>query len=289
MMRMLAVLLIAWACVAQAAPPLDAAHFTDLYAAEARKAMPGSRLQIIGPLEIELVRPDGSSGRVHLHNAYAQYSSAPERLHAILASHVAAHQISPAERPELSTLMAVLKSAEAIEASRKQAATIGAPPGADFVYEPVGEGLFAMFVFDSEQGMRYLTTRDLSERQLDIGMLAPLARKNIDAYFARHGLDIALVPRTGSARVYVVRLDENYEASILLLADYWTPARFPVRGEIVAFAPARNLVLVTGSEDAQGLRIARHVAQQAYREMGYVISPLGYVRREGKWHVHRAP
>jgi hypothetical protein len=65
-----------------------------------------------------------------------------------------------------------------------------------------------------------------------------------------------------------VLLDENYEASILLIDEYWTRKNFDVAGDIVVFVPARNVVMVTGSEDEEGLRIASIVAQNGYDELG---------------------
>jgi uncharacterized protein YtpQ (UPF0354 family) len=88
--------------------------------------------------------------------------------------------------------------------------------------------------------------------------------------------------------VYGLGLDQTYEASVLLLDDYWRSPGFAVAGEIVAFVPTRDRVLVTGTADAEGLRSAAALAQTWYQDGGYAISPHAYVYRDGRWQRYSA-
>ncbi len=128
-----------------------------------------------------------------------------------------------------------------------------------------------------------ITTTDLVELNITEPELYAIAIRNLTAYFAANELKVHRLEKTGTANVYVVSLDQTYEASLLLLDSYWDRPGFEVAGSPVAFVPARNIVLVTGTADTEGVRIATYLANQWFTELGYAISPKGYVYQSGTW------
>lgn len=56
-----------------------------------------------------------------------------------------------------------------------------------------------------------------------------------------------------------------------------------IDGEPVVFIPARNVVLIVGSNDSKAIDMASSIAARGYRELGYAISPFGYKYLDGKW------
>ncbi len=91
----------------------------------------------------------------------------------------------------------------------------------------------------------------------------------------------------GNNVLSVLKADGNYEASLILMEEIWTRDNFDVAGDIVVFVPARDVVLVTGSEDIEGLTLARELI--ATSEWPYFISQHGFVRTRDGWEVFDKP
>ena len=62
---------------------------------------------------------------------------------------------------------------------------------------------------------------------------------------------------------------------------------FDVAGDIVVFVPARDFVLVTGSEDVEGLAVARELI--ANNEWAYFISQNAFIRTGDGWAIFDKP
>jgi uncharacterized protein YtpQ (UPF0354 family) len=151
------------------------------------------------------------------------------------------------------------------------------------VFHKLNDDLYAFYVFDTETGMRMITKKDLPSSQVEERDLDGISARNLAAYFEKKSVRIRRLDNTGAAKIYKVSLDENYEASILLLQQYWNKQTFDVAGDIIVFLPARNVVLVAGSQDAEGMRIAGYLANKGFKELGYAISPHAYSFQNGEW------
>ena len=79
---------------------------------------------------------------------------------------------------------------------------------------------------------------------------------------------------------HLIQADDEHVLARLLLTKRIGALR--VKGNHVAFAPARHLVFVTGSDDPQGLRLAaRRVAK--YSRVADAFSGIGLELVDGKW------
>lgn len=181
------------------------------------------------------------------------------------------------------SIFAVIKPADYVATVAAQSAKAGANREISFIVENLNEDLRVLYVLDTESSMQMLTKEGVKQTGVAESALRSVAVKNLEKYFSDKHVQMERLKRTGTGTIYLVSLDQNYEASILLLDDYWNKKNFDVAGDIVAFVPARNVVIVTGSEDKEGLRIASEVAQNGYAEFGYAISPHGYRRGAGGW------
>lgn len=74
-----------------------------------------------------------------------------------------------------------------------------------------------------------------------------------------------------------------YGSSLLLLDDYWE--KFPVsfRGNLVVFPVSRDMLIVTGSSETEGLAAATSQATEWIKEMPYAISDKPVLRKNGRW------
>lgn len=279
-----AVLLLAFAPALRAAM-LGPFEFTEAFATEVKTQRADSQVKILASLRVQLKLPDGSKYTAFLDNAYGEYRNNPERLDAVIKSQMETikSQDRALSNKTGGSIFAVLKPADYVATVRKQMAQTGAA-NLDFpmVYEKLNDDLYAYYVFDTDNGMSFITKKDLTEMKLREDALRAISTANLETYFDKHKLHMKLLQHRG-AKIYAVSVDDNYEASALLVPKYWTKSNFDVAGEIVVYVPARNVVLVTGSGDDEGVKIASQIAKRAYAEFGYPISPEGYKLQSGSW------
>lgn len=268
------------------AAQLTEGEFTQYFTKQAAETLKDVQFKIVQPLQVNSKDVNGYELTVFLNNAYAQYASSPDNLRFIVDSHIQSikSQSQLIASKTGGSILAVVKPADYLESVRKQLAQAGgAGKEISLVYEKINDELYAFFVFDTERGMRMVSKKDLAENKIDEKTIRAVATHNLAMHFEKKGVNIRRLEKIGNAKVYVVSLDENYEASILLLNKYWNKQTFDVTGDIVAFVPARNLVFVTGSMDAEGMRIAGSLANRGFKELGYAISPKGYTYDVGTW------
>jgi uncharacterized protein YtpQ (UPF0354 family) len=282
--RLVAVLIACIATTALAAGMSEQA-FTDTYVQQARVALADMEIRVVEPLHLQTKDKDGHEGTIFLTNAYTQYTSRPEDLQAIIGNHIAAMKASnqTIDPKSSSSIFAVVKPADYVSNVVAQSAKAAIDRQISFVVENLNEDLRVLYVLDTESSMQMLTKEGVKQTGVEESALRSIAVRNLGKYFRDKHVRIERLEKTGNATIYQVLLDENYEASILLLDDYWTRKNFDVAGDIIVFVPARNVVIVTGSEDEEGLRLASRVAQNGYDELGYAISPHGYRRSASGW------
>lgn len=70
---------------------------------------------------------------------------------------------------------------------------------------------------------------------------------------------------------------------MLLLDDIWTGKNLAVKGDIVVSIPSRDMLLVTGSEDARGIEKVRQIAKRTFDEEPYRLTTTLFVYQGGKF------
>lgn len=272
---------------APAAAPLTAEQFTHHFINAATAAFDGGQFTIIKSLQVRCPNINGDYLNIFLANSYAQYTAAPTALETIIKEQLAALD-ALAEAQDERTILPVLKPTEYVATVQQQLAQAGhGEQPFPLVYKPINADLAVFLVFDSAAGMQMITHADLVELNMTQADLYSLAVQNLKAYVKSQTLKVERLAETGTAKVYVVTLDQTYEASLLLLDDLWNAPIVAVVGSIVAFVPARNVVVVTGADDAEGVRIAAHLANKWFSELSYSISPSGYVYHAGSWERYQ--
>lgn len=269
--------------------PMSELKFTGHFVGQASSELDNIKFSIIQPLQVYSKDANGYELNIFLNNAYLQYTSNPKHLKTIIDSHISSvksqHLSLASQSP--SSIFAVIKSADYLTAAKNQLIEANLPDkNIDFVYEKINDDLYCFYVFDSESGMQLITTKDLEERKIDANTIRSTAIHNLTEHF-ENNVNIRRLEHTGNARIFTVSLDESYEASIILLDKYWNKEIFKVEGEIITFVPARNVVIVTGSQDTEGMRIAAHIAESGFNELGYAISQNGYKYESGNWTSYK--
>ncbi len=273
------------AAALQAAEPLTPKQFTVRYAKAVEAAYEGATAEVVGDLEVQITAADEQTARSFLDNAYTNYQADPEALDDVLQRYVAAvaNTLYPPPRNDIGRLFPIIKDngyVAEVKAALSQSKDYDADDALSLYYEQLNRELVVMYVFDSETGMSFASAEDIEA--LDVA--GPTLRKRAVDNLMNYLPDIS---REGTNSLFLLVADGNYEASLLLADDIWTRDNFDVAGDIVTFVPARDVLLVTGSEDAEGLALARELI--ANNEWSYFISEHAFVRTSDGWAVLDRP
>lgn len=89
----------------------------------------------------------------------------------------------------------------------------------------------------------------------------------------------------GGDGVFLVTADGAHEAALVLDDGLWTDEGLAgkVKGEVVVAIPARDVLLVTGSEDPAGLARVRAAARRVVTEGSHTLTEQLLVRRGGRF------
>lgn len=268
------------------AAPLSEKAFTEHVLTALVEAFDNTEFAYDGELRILARDAQGNESIVFLRNAFANHAADLYPLERIVQEQVEAFagQLQGMASADARSIIPVIKPADyiaTVQAQLKQAGREG--DEFPFYMQRLNEDLYVFFVFDSPSSMRFVAPADVEKLGLAEESLLALARANLDAYYREYGASLSKLDTGGQGDLYLLSVDENYEASGLLSTRLWDKQNLPVAGDFVAFLPARNLMLVVGSEDAAGLELAARLARDAYMELGYAISPYGYVLSERGW------
>lgn len=80
----------------------------------------------------------------------------------------------------------------------------------------------------------------------------------------------------------------NYEASMLLVDDVWDFVAEHVDGDVIAAAPARDLLFATGSNSSVGLSEMEAAVRRVFEgDFSYRVSRAMLRRQDGGWTIER--
>lgn len=274
-----ALLLTVYSLCSFAADVLAPEAFTARYAKVLEETYPGISVTISEPLAIAIKYPDGAQMTSYLDNAYIDYKQSPEDIDNVIATYAAGleetRNLDSAEFT-LAEVMPVIKDLSYIQQVGDMLKE--ADPDNGLVYEALNEELFVVYVFDTPTSVRFMTQDDLKDLGVQQTSLLETALNNLQRVLQHVQL------QGDPATLCMLVADGMYEASMLLFHSIWNKQQFPVKGEIVVFIPARDVVLVTGSEDITSLATIQEIL---FDKQGFAhpISSNGFMLKDDKW-VH---
>lgn len=140
-------------------------------------------------------------------------------------------------------------------------------------HQPVGSHLVATLVYDLPRSVR-----TISADELDMwGLSYYQAMEEARAQLAQDEFVFASIEQS----VHCSATSDTYDASRLLLVDLIN--RLPLNGQPIAMAPERDRLLVTGSEDVEGLKIALQMAEESFANAARPLSPLPLCLDDDWW------
>jgi hypothetical protein len=150
-------------------------------------------------------------------------------------------------------------------------------PG-DFAYaraaRPFCETMLVMLAIDTPDAIRLVTDADLDDLGLTFDDALGIAVAHLDER-GSHNLG-----QLGEG-TFVTTCGDFYDASRVLIPQFFT--QLPVKGHPVAIVQARSAVLVTGSEDIDGLAMIAGFALEDFsqNERAVALNPIELV--DGRW------
>ena len=273
--------LLAWLCVvaclsgAARAEVLGPRAFTEKVAQAVAARVPQLAVTMDGDLAISVRRQNGNKVSVSLTNRYPDYKSDPANFTAIvdlIVGSLSDEAMANPGKPDRMRIVPVIKDREWLDEVRQSIKTSG--KAQDVLFEEFNKELVVVYAEDSEKRMRFLLSTD------DIGVERKELRKLAVDNLARI---LPKIEMQGDDVFAMLTAGGDYEASLLLFDDIWNGGQIKVEGDIVVAVPAKNVLLVTGSQNRKGLAALRTLAAKFVSENRYRITDALFVYRNGRF------
>lgn len=223
---------------------------------------------------------------VNLGNAYAEYCAAPrEQRRDVVQRWVRGWFAFAKEMPEeyedaRHDLLPTLRSRSYFDVTRLQMVDLDGGKGT-WPYQTIGEHFAAGLVYDMHVGMRSIRQDDLDNWGATFYEAMEAALENLQQRPTSF-----IGPQEGEG-VYVSVNGDNYDCARLLLLDVIRKMR--VKGEPIAFVPNRDTLIVTGSEDIDGLKGMLVLAKDALEKQHHPVSTIALRFTGDEWTTWLPP
>ena len=205
----------------------------------------------------------------YLDNAYNLYKQNPENLDTIMPTYInsAVELYTPQEATDIKRIIPVLKPREYLENVREL--TNQREQTRKVLSDDYDEDLVIMYGEDRDSSTSFLFDEDIDELNIERENLFDLSLENFKNI-------VTNIEKHGDSNIYMVTAGGTYEATLILWTELWTKETFPVNGEIIIAIPNRDLLLITGSEDRDGIDKLKEIAKESYESGSYEMSPHLY-------------
>lgn len=182
-----------------------------------------------------------------------------------------ANETSEAGTEKREQLVPVIRHKHFIDEAKK-----GERAGLSFPERQIAGDIYVFYAFDMPDTVRYADAGRIKALGLNAPELDRVAVTNLERIMSAPLIDT-------HPDMTVLSSTDSYLTSTLLIDQFWTKDKFKFRGDLVVFVIARDLMVVTGSEEPEGLKKARKMGQEVIGALPYAISLDPIVRRDGKW------
>jgi len=228
---------------------------------------PGEVIYDSEDFRIDVKDEDGNLvGQLHLDNLYQEYCRQPSaKRDAFLTKMVkfglVRHKTIPEDFADAKPdIMPAVRSRYTYEIMWLEQRAEGKPVGPDLPFSCIGDHLMAMPVYDLPEA-----THTISRDQLELWGVSFYETMEV----AKHNLaKIEFSVAKSNDRLYGVMTGDSYDSSRLLLLDF--VRHLEVHGQPVAMVPHRDQLLITGSEDMDGLDVMASLANKGFADPRYL-------------------
>jgi uncharacterized protein YtpQ (UPF0354 family) len=261
--------------------PLSHQEFAALFTHLILRVASGFKIKNVDELRLDIEGPNGDVTPVYLYNAYKKYLSDPDELNEVLARYlkIFLEELQSSDATvDLSRIVPVVKDRgfvkEAIEARREFRSNEDDDPGP--AMEDYNDELVVIYAEDRDNTISHMMEAVLEK----CGFTGPdrleRALENLRALLP----DLNIWQGEG---YFQISAGGDYDSSLILLDEVWQDERLRVDGEHVIAMPARNALLVTGSENKTGMRNLREAVTDIVNSDPYVLTDQLFIRNNGKF------
>lgn len=156
------------------------------------------------------------------------------------------------------------------------------PEGEDaVVVRPFVADLFLVLAFDGEHTQHLATHRTLARLGIEEDGVIELALENLAKKVAE--VEQRMIDDEEGPRVGMLACGGDLEASLLALDDVWPRVALGLSGDLVACAPARDVVLFADASSEGAVVRMGEIADEILAEGDHVISPTLLRRTPHGW------
>lgn len=238
-------------------------EFAKVYFDSLCKRYPAVHFELNSDLAI-ISTNGGKDFKHYIDNAYIAYQAEPDSIKNVISRYLASTtELYAAKKAvRIEDIIPVIKPVEyinEINSLNKGAKALS------MITEKYNDQLIIAYAEDSKNSISYLTGDDFTSLSISRDSLKSVALKNFDNI-------IPNIKTQGDNGLYMVTAGGDYEASLILIASIWTKKNFPVDGEFVVAIPNRDMLLITGSNNKQGINKIRGIAAESYKTGNYQVS-----------------
>ncbi|MVT09490.1 DUF1444 family protein [Chitinophaga tropicalis] len=240
-------------------------EFAEVYLKALREEYPTVNFTLNPDLVI-ISKKDDMEYKQYIDNAFVAYKAEPDSIDDIINRFVeaAASLYQESEEIDLNNVVPLVRTNDFVKELIKDNG------GKSFLLSrKYNDELVIVYAEDSEHSVRYLGEDDLKSLSVSIDILNTIAVENL-------GRILSEIQTHGENGLYMLTAGGTYEASLILMTTLWTSGNFPIDGELIVAIPNRDLLLITGSEDEEGMSKIREIAAESYNTGNYRLSEYLY-------------
>jgi len=275
--RFIAPLVVGALLALQPAFALSPESFTQELVSRLKAAVPDATVAIIKPLELRVTRGKDEPSTLYLDNVYRLSENDPDS-RTELIDHYISVMVESARLPDVldpKNIIAVVKD-RAWVAEMSESARRAGGDGLTQVYDELNDELVVVYAEDSPQSIAYFSPDRLEKAGIKRADLRAIAIRNLRRILPK-------VELHQGELFSMVTAGEDYVPSLLLFDELWQKGHFKVDGDVVVAVPSRDVLLITGSRNAEGIAKVREVAQEIVEGGPYTLTSVLFVYRNGKF------
>lgn len=235
-------------------------------------------LKFISLYGLELrTKVDGQDEMRHLlDNSYAEYKNDPKDLDEIIEKYTNASKelFEPKEAVRLDRIVPIIKDQRFINETLK----LNPDFEKDFLIERYNDELFIFYAENKETTIGYLKRDEIESLNIEFEGLKEKAIQNLGELATK-------IERHGEDGQFMLTMGGDFESSLILL-KIWDKENFPVKGEIILAIPARDLVLITGSDDSENIDKVKAKVKEINETGDHVVSDRLFILRNDKFETY---
>lgn len=250
-------------------------EFTTKFFAELKKKVKGLELVSINGLEVTTKLKDTENYQHFLDNSYSEYKRDPKDLNNVIEKYTFAAKdlFLPEEPLQIGRIVPVIKDKRYLIESSKIIE--------DFenthVYEKYNSELYIFYAEDKENTIRYFAKEEYEKLNNKTESIRKNAIENLNSVVSK-------MERHGDNGYFMLTAGGDYEASLILF-DIWNQENFPVNGNLIIGVPARDVILVTGTNDKKNIEKLKKSIKEINESGDHIVSDKIFEFKNGQFEL----